>query len=386
MKNYLLVLSCMELGGAERQAINFAKYLQKAGNNVTILGFGNPGIVCEMCDMENIPWLILTRGNKWLSRILSFVNLFTNKVFKIDIWPHGISVMYELAKYIKKNKYDVCISYCAYANTILGFSKKFYKNCIYVWFQRDAGIFDSTGGYQKIAIRMVDFVFANSQSGKEWIKKGYGIDATLVYNGVSLKQPQKSACEWMKILNVNNSDIVCTMVANLSGAKDHMSLLKIWKLLYELNQECHLTLVFAGRFDDQYKNLYSYAAENGLLPYVRFLGQVTDIEGLLCVTSICVFGAISEGSPNGIIESAMMGLPVVATDLPEIREIVDYGNYKYLFNKGDIESAANKILLLAEDSKLRKYLGEKNKEKAIRMFSTESNFSKLMSIIEGKSK
>ncbi len=375
----------MEVGGAERQAINFAKYLQQTGREVTVLGLSAPGKVCEICESEKIPCVILSHGNKLLNKILLLVNSLILRICKDDKWLHSLCLMYELAKFIKRNNYDICISYCIYANTILGFSKKFYKGALYAWFQRDAGFSDCIGGYQKRAIRGMDFILANSQSGKEWIKRGYGADATLVYNGVSLKQPQKSSDEWEKILKVNQKNIVCTMIANLSSAKDHMSILRAWKLLDELKQNRNLILVFAGRFDDRYQDLYAYAAKNGLLDSVKFLGPITDISGLLHKTSICVFGAISEGSPNGIIESAMLGLPVVATNLPEIREIIAKDNYKYLFDKGDIKAAANNIIRLAKDADLRKKLGEKNREKAMRMFSAEGNFSKLISIVEGNS-
>lgn len=372
----------MELGGAEGQAISFAKYLKRNGYKVTILGLSTSGAVCDICEKENISYIILSHGNILFNKILSFLNILVRKICKTDIWPSGLCLMYALAKYIKKNDYDLCISYCSYANTILGFSKRICNSSLYAWFQRDAGAFETNEKYQKRAVHMVDYVFANSQSGKAWLRKKYGVEATLIYNGVSLAEPLKDSEEWMKILKVNKTDIVCTMIANLSGVKDHMSILRAWRLLNESNYDKRLILVFAGRFDDQYEHLYSYAEKHNLLPYVRFQGHVTDITGLLRVTSICVFGAISEGSPNGIIEPAMMGLPVVATDLPEIREIVAQDNYKYLFSKGDIRSAADNIIKLAEDAKLRRYLGEKNMEKASHMFSAETNFYKLISSVD----
>lgn len=373
----------MELGGAERQAINFAKYLKRNGYKATILGLSASGAVCNICEKEDIPCIILPHGNVLFNKILNLLNLFTRKVCKTDIWPNGLCLMFALAEYIKKNNFDFCISYCSYANTILGFSKRICNSSLYAWFQRDAGAFESNEKYQNEAIHMADFVFANSQSGKAWLRKKYGVDATLIYNGVTLAEPQKSAEEWVKILKVNKTDIVCTMIANLSAAKDHMTLLRTWRLLNESNYDKRFILVFAGRFDDQYENLHSYVEKHNLFPYVRFQGHVTDITGLLCVTSICVFGAISEGSPNGIIESSMMGLPVVATDLPEIREIVAPDNYKYLFRKGDVQSVANNIMKLTKDDELRKYLGQKNKEKALCMFSAERNFSKLITIADG---
>ena len=73
--------------------------------------------------------------------------------------------MIALGKYIKKEGFDVCISYCTYASTILGCTKKYYSKPIYVWYQRDAGIFDKIDGYQNEPIRKMDYVLANTRSG-----------------------------------------------------------------------------------------------------------------------------------------------------------------------------------------------------------------------------
>lgn len=382
MKKYLLVLSSLELGGAEKQAINFARYLKERGRQVTILGLCNPGSVCEICAQEQIPCESLANGNRKLRRFLDAVNIFSSRIFKRNIWGRGISLMIALAKYIKIYNFDVCISYCAYANTILGCSKVFYKGAIYVWFQRDAGIYNTIEKYQRIAINQMDYILSNSTSGSNWIKRTYGLDSILIYNGVVLMDTPNSVNEWEKSLKIDDSDIVCTMVANLSSAKDHMSILKAWTLLHEQNRDEHLILVFAGRFDDQYKTLLSYAIKNKILSHVRFLGQIEDITGLLKITSICVFGAISEGCPNGVIEPAIMGLPIVATNLPEIQEIVAEENYKYLFEKDNIAAVADNVFELAGNFRLRKYLGEKNREKALELFSIENNFSKIISIVE----
>ena len=384
MKKYLLVLSGMGLGGAERQAVNFAKFLKKNGRCVTVLGLGDFGKVCEICDKESIPWVTLPNANRVMFNALRCINLFTSRICKKEIWTYGICLMYELAKFIKNRKFDVCISYCTFANVILGYSKKFYNGGIYVWFQRDAGIFDTIYGYQEKAIKQMDLVFANAKSGQDWILNHYGLKAQLIYNGVELMTARKKIDAWRKELDVSASDIVCTMVANLSCAKDHMFLLKTWKRIYEKNSDKNLILVFAGRFDDQYNALFEFAAKNEMLGYVRFLGQVDDITGLLQATSICVFGAKSEGSPNGIIEPAMLGLPIIATDLPEIREIVSEDNYKYLFSRGDIEMAANMVVELSKNRRLQRDLGHMNKEKTMKKFSMEDNFSKLISIVEGE--
>lgn len=384
MKRYLLVLSGLELGGSERQAINFAKYLKATGRTVTVLGLTPPGLVNEICSEEDIECVSMPAGDSLTCRLVSYVSRMRKIFFNEEIWIAGEALMRCLARYIKKKHFDVCISYCTYANTILGCAQKYYSKPSYVWYQRDAGIFDETEGYQKKAIHNMDYVLANGYSGQDWIRKAYGVEASVIYNGVMLKEPEMSRIKWREKLKANESSIVCTMVANLSGAKDHLSLLKIWAELQKKSIDKKFILVFAGRFDDQYESLRRFAETNNVADQVCFLGQVMDIRGLLTATDICVFGAISEGSPNGIIEPALAGLPVVATDLPEIREVVAKENYEYLFTKGDISYAMLKLIELAADEKLRIHVGLKNQEKASQMFSPEQNFRKIVELVENR--
>lgn len=385
MKRYLLFLTSLELGGAERQALNFAKYLLQRGNEVFVTGLGQPGKVCEICKNEGITCISTLNEEKIIRKILMICNILTSKVFNYTIWYDGASLSYSLAKVIKENEIDICIAYCSPANTILGNAKKFHKNCIYVWFQRDAGLCYEPIKYRDRALHLCDYVLANSKSGKEWIEKNHNIEATIINNGMIIREPQMSKEEWKKNLQIEDSNCVYTMIANLSSTKDHMVLLKAWKYMYDKKVLENRILVFAGRWDDQYDKLYDFAKENHILDYVRFLGQIEDVSGLLRATKIGVFGAISEGSPNGIIESEFASLPIIATDLPEIREVLSDENNKYLFKKGDIQAIVDNIMKMDSSETLRNKIGEKNREKVEKLFSSKENFNRMVHLLEGKS-
>lgn len=382
MVTYLLFLTSLELGGAERQALNFARYLMENGRRVIVVGIGQSGKVCEICKEENIVCVPLFVENTYGYKFFRVINFFISLMLKREFWDEGIALSYKIAKFIKSEKVDISISYCSPANTILGYAKKFYRKSKYVWYQRDAGLCYEPWQYRDKALRMNDYVLANAKGGQDWLKKHHNIDSMVIYNGVVMMPPEKNAEQWRKELNVDVSHHICTMIANLSSAKNHLILLKAWKYMYDRNIGKEMILVFAGRFDEQYENLLSYVKENKISEKVRFLGQVDDISGLLAVTTIGVFGAISEGSPNGVIEPALWSLPIVATDLQEIREVVAKENYEFLFEAEDVESLVNNILCLAFDEELRCFVGKKNREKALKMFSAEENFKKIVDIIE----
>ena len=382
-KKVLLILPTLEIGGAEKQALNLAQYLINRDIRVEIVGLSAPGEVSIFCEKNNIKCTQLKYGNKLLVYLLRCCNVLSRVVFHKEIWTWGLPYVFSLISLIRKGKYNICISYCASANTILGYSKRFYvANCQYVWFQRDAGIQNCPEPYQRCAIEQMDYVFANSISGEEWIKKTYDKQAMIIYNGVSLQSCIYSIEEWYSYLRIDSSYFVATMVANLSSAKDHLTLLKAWKEFIKKDDNGgNKVLLLAGRFDDKYEELKNYVIENELQKNILFLGAVKDISGLLRISSVFVFSSHSEGSPNAVIEAALSGKTIIATDLPEIREVLSEDNYSLLSQIDDYKQFADNIMKVYNDKDKQISIGERNKEKALKQFSKEENFSTLMDIL-----
>ena len=374
---YLLFLSWFELGGAERQALNLAEYLVSAGQDVTVLGLYEPGQVNRICEEKGIRCEAIKPRN-------DLASVYHKALHRLHIRPMtneeiALSGMIRnLKRFIVREEFDVCISYCATANTMLGLiSPEVKAACI--WYQRDAGVYDKTEGLQPVAAKRIPVILANSISGADWIRKAYGRDARIVYNGVVAKASVTSRDEWRRKVEADADSIVCTMVAQLThDSKDHMFLLKVWEKLVE--QGFDHKLVFAGRFASSYEDLKAYVAAHGLEPYVFFLGHIDDVFGLLRATDICVFASKTEGSPNGILEGCLCGLPVVANNTPEIHEIVSDENHPYLFDSGDIDHVYESICRLGSDAGLREHIGSLNRAKTEEVFDPARNFEEVIRI------
>jgi glycosyltransferase involved in cell wall biosynthesis len=93
---------------------------------------------------------------------------------------------------------------------------------------------------------------------------------------------------------------------------------------------------------------------------VHFLGPIphTKIPDYLQDSDVFVLCSTSEGRPNVLLEAMASGLPVIASNIDGIRELIEDGKTGLLFDVGDPEQLAKKIELLIEDSTERSMLGQ----------------------------
>jgi glycosyltransferase involved in cell wall biosynthesis len=90
------------------------------------------------------------------------------------------------------------------------------------------------------------------------------------------------------------------------------------------------------------------------------VGEVDDVSGLLGACDLAVFSSRSEGLGRGATEPMYVGLPVVGTDVPGIREAVGDVGAAFLAPPGDAAGLADRIVRLAADPELRVQVGRAN--------------------------
>ncbi|MBL6751692.1 MAG: glycosyltransferase [Nevskia sp.] len=102
------------------------------------------------------------------------------------------------------------------------------------------------------------------------------------------------------------------------------------------------------------------AASLGVGARVRFCGQVPppEVAGSLARAQAFVLSSRSEGRSNALLEALAAGLPVLATDIEGVAEIVEDGVNGLLFGAGDDAALAAQIRRLADDPALRERLAQ----------------------------
>ena len=100
------------------------------------------------------------------------------------------------------------------------------------------------------------------------------------------------------------------------------------------------------------------------LPNIKWLGHRTDIAELYNHCHIAVLPSYREGLPKSLIEACAIGRPIVTTDVPGCREVVDDGINGFLVKPRDFMDLAEKIQILLNDQSLRSTMGRASRVKA----------------------
>jgi len=103
---------------------------------------------------------------------------------------------------------------------------------------------------------------------------------------------------------------------------------------------------------------------------VTFFGWRNDIEQIFAASDLAILTSDNEGIPLTLIQAAQAGLPIVATDVGSISDIVINESNGYLTETSAI-AIADAIEKLVRDEQLRKLMGQAGKARATQYFSLE---------------
>src|SRR2546426_2295538 len=134
------------------------------------------------------------------------------------------------------------------------------------------------------------------------------------------------------------------------------------------------------------RDLMRQAARAGLEDRVRFLGQLTQDEvrevlreaDVVAAPSVPTRDGRREGIPVALMEAMASGLPVVASRISGIPELVDEDETGFLVGPGDVEGLASALERLVRDEGLRRRLGAAGRAKVEREFNLRQNAATLM--------
>ena len=145
-------------------------------------------------------------------------------------------------------------------------------------------------------------------------------------------------------------------VGALNRRKNIEGVLKAFELVY---QKKDLQLTIAGASGKSFQKFYQKESSR-YSEKINFLGQINDPDELVALyqKSLCLlFPSFYEASPLPPIEAMACGCPVIASNIPSLRERCN--DAALYCDPYDLNSIAQTILTIAENSTLRKELIEK---------------------------
>jgi glycosyltransferase involved in cell wall biosynthesis len=169
---------------------------------------------------------------------------------------------------------------------------------------------------------------------------------------------------------------VILIVGRLSREKDHLTLLEAVNRLRSTLTP-HLVIVGEGpekpRIEERIRQLE-------LGEYVTFTGQQKSAEPWYGIADVAVLSSLSEGSPNALLEAMATRVPVVATAVGGVPEIVAHEEGALLIRPGDPESMSAAIARVLTEPELARRLTARSCELILERHEPEARTRQLVSI------
>ena len=363
----LIVIPSLTLGGAEKQAFEYAKAMKLKGLEPVLLGFGREGELLVSLKLEGIRYETFPMANFFKSRKL-------RKLYEL----------FRFLLFLKKIKADKLIAFTYWPNVLCGCIYKLAGIKTMFWNQRSVDENISISIWEKWAIKNKMRYIANSETCRDFIAKRHRLhsieEVEVILNTIELPELKLAQKNPLPILNF-------VMVANFFEEKDQLTVLKAYNIYIEKEENPSAILHFIGTAPGKGMRLLQakeLAFELGLTnKQVHFHGTLSNVTDFIQHCDIGILSTYSEGFSNAIMEYMVHGLPVIATDIPSNKEALTHENESLLFSLNDEHTLSAHLEQLANDEQLRKRTGALNRKIAERMFDKNNFMESLARILKG---
>ncbi|MBE0391125.1 glycosyltransferase [Flavobacterium sp. PL002] len=335
------IIDSLEAGGAERMAVNYANALAQ---EISFSG------------------IVVTRKE---GPLLNAINsncsyLFLDKKQTIDF-----QAFFKLRKYIITH--NVAIVHAHGTSFFIAVLLKIsYPKIKVIWHEHYGARVNQTASANAVLILCSLFfnaIFVVNKQLLTWVKqKTFCQKAYYIPNFTAFDTQKKGTT----ILQGNDGQrIVC--VANLKHPKNHLALLRAFKVL----NEAQWTLHFIGEdYDDDYsKAIRDYIQLENLEGFVFLHGAKSDVKNILSQATIGVLASTAEGFPVSLLEYGLAGLATLSTNVGSCSEIVTDRVSGLLFDPNNEKELKNQLYKIISDKPLRDRFGLYLQESVLQQYS-----------------
>jgi len=156
-------------------------------------------------------------------------------------------------------------------------------------------------------------------------------------------------------LSINERTWVLLSVGRLSAEKGHADLVRAFHAFRERTAKVDIRLVLVGEGSER-PHLESLCEQLELANCVSLVGQQDDVRPYYSIANLFVLPSHSEGSPNVLLEAMSAGIPVIATSVGGIPELVTNERDALLLEKRNVPALTDAIWRVFSDADLGRRL------------------------------
>ncbi|MEM6363387.1 MAG: glycosyltransferase [Planctomycetota bacterium] len=329
-----LIIPTMDRGGAEKQVVLLACGLHQRGHDVRVLLLTRDGPRSETLRRHGV--------------IVEVIG----KRFKGDV-----TALWRLRRSLQGFQPDVVHTFLFAANSFGRLAAVMAKvpvvmaseRCIDVWKQSwqfwiDRRLQSVSHAITTNSIGVVDFLIEHGIEQDKIKIIHNGIDPVRCGDGDA--RDVISRADAAAQLNVDQSRVWLVAVGRLWPQKRVRDLVWAAELLGTLRENTTLIVIGDGPQRDE---LLRHRDAVSRVDYTRFVGWRDNVRALLPHAAAFWLASSEEGQSNALIEAMQMGVPVIASDIPGNRELIDDGKTGWLFPLGDEAALARVTNMILDD-------------------------------------
>ncbi|MBI1765626.1 MAG: glycosyltransferase [Acidobacteria bacterium] len=330
----LHLLNSFELGGTERQAIELLKRLDQTRFDVRLAALQRQGPLYDE---------VATR----YPRLLEFP---LNSLYNAQ----ALRQMRRLRAWLLEEQIDILHAHDFYAGWLGTLAAQFTGVKI-IACQRHLRLSDRWvhAAGRRVINRLAHRVVVNAELiRKHVLETGTArADKLIVIRNGLIYQAEPAARNAVRAallaeLQLPADVLLIGNVANLRPVKGHRYLLQAAATVVRQFPHAHFLLIGKGELQVA---LQAQAAALGISANVHFLGQRSNAAQLAQAFDLAVLASLHEGLPNTVMEAMAAGVPVVATAVGGVLEMITDGETGYLAPAADAAHLAEKILQALAD-------------------------------------
>lgn len=351
------IIDSLEVGGAEKMAVNYANSLSKR------IDFSG---------------LVATRAEGHLKGQLedSVSYLFLKKTKTLDF-----AAAFRLKKYCKTHKVDFLQPHSS-SYFIALLVKIIYPKIQIIWHDHN-GLSEFISTQKTLVLQLASFFFKGiivvNFKLKNWAEKTLHCQKVVYLPNFTNEVSSVKAETILK--GIDGKRILC--LANLRDQKNHFLLLEVAEMLKASYPDWTFHLVGKDFEDDYSKQISALIVSKGLQETVFIYGSKNDVVPIINQTDIAILTSKSEGLPVALIEYGLYKKPVVSTNVGEIPLIIKNGENGFIVGANEAAAFYENLVKLVTNPELRAQLGKALHQTILENHSEEGVMTKYLTWIKG---